>query len=178
MVVQRRQSSVAAVAQASTEFLKFWNAEAEAKSSKNKERDKISKYFVPDEKKIDAHDVNAGNPNKVEVDAETGHRYWRFDKPIQVGKKIITALQFQRKVVGPYMDLEAIEEWFLRPKDVTPSEKKRRLALWNQVHHPVTEHVTDFDVIHRLQQRGELTQADLESFMTTSISWALYAVKE
>jgi len=86
-------------------------------------------------------------------------------KKLLAGRKV-SALELQRKVTGPFMDLEKVEEFF-----------KDKPDLFNKVYHKVSEYIWDFDVIYRLQQEGKLTEAEVQSLMSTNISWSL-GVKE
>jgi hypothetical protein len=180
MVVQKRRNSVSKVAQAALQFLSWRDQEAAAKKSKNQERDVIIKYLVPDEGAIDPKDIKAGNPNNVPIDEEKGHRYFYFDKPVYGGPgKTIKGLEYQRKVTGPYMDPDAVREYFDLFHDealeagIPEEEIYRRQDLWSKIYHPVTEHIIDFDVVYRLQQEGKLTKAEVEGLMKTGVTWSL-----
>lgn len=185
MVVQTRRprGSVSKIAQAALQFLNWRDQEAAAKKSKNKERDVIIKYLVPDEDAIDPKDINAGNPNNVRIDEEKGHRYFDFDAPKNIAGKVYKGLEYQRKITGPYMDSDKLREYFDLFHDdaleagIPEKEIYRRQDLWSKIYHPVTEYIVDFDVIYRLQQEGKITKAEVENLMTTSVTWSL-GVKE
>lgn len=182
MVVQSRRP-VSKIAQAAHQFINWRGQEAEAKKNKNKQRDFISKHLVPDEDEIDIKDIHAGNPNDVPVDEEKGHRYFLFDSPKTIGDKTYSGLEYQRKVTGPYMDPDVVREYFDLFHDealeagIPEEEIYRRQDLWSKIYHPVTEHIIDFDVIYRLEQQGKITKAEVESLMTTNVTWSL-TVKE
>ena len=179
MVVQSRRKSVSKVAQAALQFLNWRDQEAAAKKNKNLERDVITKYLVPDEDAIDPKDIKAGNPNNVPIDEEKGHRYFYFDKPVSTGGKTFAGLEYQRKITGPYMDPDAVREYFdlfhddALEEGIPEEEIYRRQALWSKIYHPVTEWIVDFDAIYGLQQEGEITKAEVESLMKTGVTWSL-----
>jgi hypothetical protein len=178
MVVQTRRPGVSKVAQFALQFLSDKLAEAGFKKTKDQARDSIKNYLVPDEDAIDSHDVFAGNPNKVRVDPEKGHRYYDFPKPVVIDGKKFTALELQRKVTGPYYDVDEIRAYFNPDPDETslkPAELNRRLELWREIYVPVTEYIVDTDVIARLQQQGRISKAEVNALMKTSISWSLNA---
>lgn len=181
MVVQTRRPGVSKVAQFALQFLSDKLAEAGFKKTKDKARDSIKNYLVPDEDAIDPHDVFAGNPNKVRIDPEKGHRYYDFPKPVVIDGKKFTALELQRKVTGPYMDIDEVRAYFC-PEDTDPpvslKESNRRMALWMKIYHPVTEYIIDTDVVYALQQQGEISKAEVNALMKTSISWSLNAKDE
>ncbi len=183
MVVQKRRISVSKVAQAALSFIDFRSREHEYKGLKDKSRDAITDFLVPDKDKIKPDDVHAGNPNKVRVDEEKGHRYWDFESPVDIGGKIYESVELQRRISGPFMDLDKVREFFNPNTDdvdyggLTEEEFLRRKALYKKVYHSVSEYIWDFDVIYRLQQEGKLSEEEVEALMTVDISWSL-GVKE
>lgn len=176
MVVQKRRSNVSKVAQAALSFIDFRSQERVAKGLKDKSRDVITDFLVPDTDKIKPNDVEAGNPNRARVDPEKGHRYYDFDAPVEIDGKKYDALELQRKVTGPFMDLEKLEDFFSPdrwPEDLSEEEKARRADLYSKVFHPVKEWIWDFDVVYRLQQEGKISEKEVQNLMSIDISWSL-----
>jgi hypothetical protein len=173
---QRRvRNAVSLVQRNALLFLQQNSIAAAANKLKNTARDEIKSYTLPDEDKEEL------NPNNVRID-ENGHRYYDFEEPVTIEGKTYTGLRNQR-TVSSFVDMDKVREFFdgtwQGDPDATLSEAEqaRRADLKLRVYKPVTTWEYDFEELYRLNQQGLLTDAEIDMLTSTSVTWALNAVK-
>lgn len=177
MPVQKRvRSSVSLAQRHALSFLQQNSIAAAATKAKNAARDEIKAFTLPDE------DNEELNPNEVRID-ENGHRYYDFPEPVTIDGKTYKGLRNQR-TVSAFVDEDKVREFFdgtyMGDPDPTLSEaeRTRRALMKQQVWKPVTTWEWDYEELYRLNQQGILTDDEIDSLTTTSVTWALNAVKE
>lgn len=95
---------------------------------------------------------------------ENGHRYLDFDKPLTIEGKTYGAICAQRRVSSS-IDLDATEAM------------ARELGIYDLVF-PVTEvRQFDEDALYAANQRGQISDEQLDSLITENVSFAIVPVK-
>jgi hypothetical protein len=168
---QRRRKSVDHIARNAMTFLAQRDAATIATREKNKARDYVQEFTLPDP------DNEELNPNEVRID-EDGHRYYDFDTPVTINGVEYRGLRNQRKI-SEYVDMSKVESWFSPVKDeeISVEELLRRKKLRDIVLKPVTTYEYDIDELYRLNQQGLLSDDELDSFTTADVGWSLCVVK-
>lgn len=98
-----------------------------------------------------------------ELDESTGSYTWKFNDPMVIVNKEVTALTWQRST-GYQINEDAAQEL------------ARAKGLVKQVTH--TETVWDYDEFYVLNQKGKITDDELDSLITESESWSLRVTEE
>lgn len=172
---RRARKSVAAIQRAALTFVKQGLAVSSATKEKNKARDEIKAFTLPDP------DNEKLNPNGVRID-ENGHRYYDFEQIIEIDGNKYKGLCNQRNV-SVDVDMDKVREFFEGTHEGDPDptlsqdEQVRRNTLKQRVYKPVTTWMWDFEELYRMNQQGLLSDEELDSLTTTNITWSLNAKK-
>lgn len=98
-----------------------------------------------------------------EVD-ENGHRWLYFDEPLTIEGRTWRAICAQRRLSSS-LDIEATEA------------KTKELGLYDQVFPVVSVRQFDEDALYAANQRGDISDEDLDSLITETETYAIVPVK-
>lgn len=152
----RKVAALSPLGKSIHEFLYYRHEEAAAKRRKESAY-KPSKTAARDNIIVKAI-INNG-----ELDESTGSYTWKFNDPMVIVNKEVTALTWQRST-GYQINEDAAQEL------------ARAKGLVSKVTH--TETVWDYDEFYVLNQKGKITDDELDSLITESESWSLRVTEE
>lgn len=95
---------------------------------------------------------------------ENGHRYLDFDNDLTIEGKTYKAICAQRRVSSS-IDLDATEA------------KARELGIYDLVFPVIEIRQFDEDALYAANQRGQISDEDLDSLITENVSYAIVPVK-
>lgn len=139
------------------EFLYYRDVETKAAPVKNKARDFIKGWLTL---------KNAVGKFVNGREDENGHRYYDLPEPLTIGEATYVAIQAQRKTSSS-IDLDKTEELL----------KSKGGSAYDIVFKPVVERRFDEDALFALNQRGVITDEELDSLEVISTSYSLVPVK-
>lgn len=97
---------------------------------------------------------------------ENGHRYYDFDEPLSINDKTYAGIQAQRKV-SSYIDTDAAEALL----------KSKGGSAYDVVFKRVVIREFDEEALFALQQKGVISEAELDDLVVSDESFSIVPVK-
>ena len=144
------RGSVPQIMRTAHQYLHWRDEEARARREKEKAGGKQGQT-------IKDYIASHGEPNGDHLD-------WLFDEPVTIGGETFLGMRRQASS-DEYMDEELAQELV------------ERKGLRDRVVREVTVEVWDYDELYVLNQEGLVTNAEIDSLMTTETKYSLVVIK-
>lgn len=95
---------------------------------------------------------------------ESGHKYLDFDNVLTIEGREYSGIQLQRRISSS-IDLDATEDM------------SRKLGIYDKVFPVVQVRQFDEDALYAANQRGEISDEELDSLITENITFAVVPVR-